>query len=78
MNTVDVLITVYLVLGVVTAFINGAVRKLEADALLGLVWVVCWWMTPLALLVTLVIHTYRALKAYQPLRRTKIYFLRNF
>lgn len=37
----------YLILGILTAFINGAVRKIEADALLGFAWILVWPLTPI-------------------------------
>jgi len=68
----------YFLIGIIIAIINGAVRKIEADPLLGLAWILIWPMTPLGALVRLIIYVVMAVRAYQPYRRTKIYFLRKF
>jgi len=75
---IDTLIILYLAIGMVTALVNGAVRKIEADALLGFVWILCWWMTPLAFIIRFINYVYEAVKAYQPCRRSRLYFLRKF
>lgn len=77
MNTENIVLT-YLLIGIVVALINGAVRKIEADALLGFAWILVWPLTPIGLITTYVIHVIKAVKAYQPCRRTKIYFLKKF
>lgn len=68
----------YFLIGIIVCFINGAIRKIEADPLLGFAWIIVWPMTPLGAIIKLIIYLVMAVKAYQPYRRTKIYFLRKF
>lgn len=68
----------YLILGIFTAIINGFVRKMEAEPLLGLTWILAWWMTLIALIVRAVCYLYKSLDNYQVVRRVKIFILRNF
>lgn len=68
----------YFILGFITCIFNGAVRKMEADALLGFVWFLVWPMTLIGYIARLIEWIYIKLKFYQPLRRTRIYLLRKF
>lgn len=68
----------YSVFGVLVVILNGAVRKLDHDMLLAFAWFVCWWMTPLALFIKLMEKLHSVTETYQPLRRLKIFFNRNF
>lgn len=65
----------WFIIGIVTAFINGAIRKIDADGgLLVFAWIFFWPLTALSLTIKFVNFLYN----YQPLRRLKIYYLRNF
>ncbi len=64
----------YFIMGLSNCILNGAFRKIEADALLGLAWILVWPMTPIGAIAQLCQKIYK----YQPLRRTKIYLLRKF
>lgn len=68
----------YFIFGIGTCFINGFVRKLEADGLLAFAWFLFWFMTPIGYLAKFSEWSYNKLTVYQPVRRTKIYILRNF
>jgi hypothetical protein len=68
----------YCIFGVLVVILNGAVRKIETDYLLTLVWFLCWWMTPIALISRWVVELYNSLENYQPIRRLTIYIKRNF
>lgn len=68
----------YFLVGMIVCFINGYVRKIEADPLLGFTWIIAWPMTPLGNLVLLIVNIIRKIRHYQPIRRTKIFILRNF
>jgi hypothetical protein len=72
------IIGIYVTVGIVVAIINGAIRNIEADALLGFAWIIVWPLTPIGYLARLLIYVHQAVKAYQPYRRTKIYFLKRF
>jgi len=41
----------YLIFGIIITVINGAVRKIEADALLGFAWILIWPFTVIILLI---------------------------
>jgi hypothetical protein len=64
----------YFIIGLSNCILNGAFRKIEADALLGLAWFIVWPLTPIGAIARLGEWLYN----YQPFRRTKIYLLRKF
>ena len=49
----------YLIFGLITAVINGAVRKIEADALLGFAWIIVWPMTPIGMMMDGISYLFR-------------------
>lgn len=68
----------YFILGFVNCIFNGAFRKIEADALLGLAWFLVWPMTPIGYIARSLEWGFNKIKFYQPFRRTRIYILRKF
>jgi ABC-type polysaccharide/polyol phosphate export permease len=68
----------YFLFGVLICFINGAVRKLEGDALLAFAWFLFWPFTPIGYICRGAETLYNKIKYYQPLRRIRILYLRNF
>lgn len=76
--TSENIIGTYLFIGLIVCIINGYFRKMEGDGLLGLVWILAWPMTPLGNLVLLIVNIIRRIRKYQPIRRTKIFILKNF
>lgn len=68
----------YFIFGILTTILNGAIRKLEADALLGLAWFLVWPLTPIGAIARLITFAYERIYHYQPIRRTRIYLLRKF
>ena len=75
--TLENFVMIYSICGIVVSLINGFVRKIDGDALLGFAWFAFWFVTPLFNLVRLFIFLTRKTKDYQPLRRAKIYMLRR-
>jgi ABC-type polysaccharide/polyol phosphate export permease len=68
----------YFFSGLVVCVINGAVRKIEADGLLALAWILLWPFTPIGYICRGTEWLYNKIKHYQPLRRLRIFYLRNF
>jgi len=70
----------YALIGLVNCLINGFVRKLEThdSPLFGFMWILAWWLTPIGFIAKGVEWVFNKLKAHQPLRRLRIYYLRHF
>lgn len=68
----------YFILGILVTIYNGAVRKIEADALLGFAWFLVWPLTPIVAIVSAIARFLVMVYNYQIIRRTRIYLLRKF
>ncbi len=77
MNT-DSILFWYFIFGLITTLINGAIRKIEADALLGFVWFLCWWMTPITLILRGLYFLYLKISEYEICEKTKKFILSKF